>query len=259
MDPSELQNNSGAGDGSNAYVIEPGKLRVRDMPERLRPREEMERLGARNVSDDVLLAIILRSGVKGVNVVDLARSLIVRYGSLTGLATVTVEELASIRGLGRVKAQVLEAALEIARRLSEESVPRRFKIKSPADVSVLLRDTARTLEKETFWALMLDAKNSLKAKPVEVSVGLLDSSLVHAREVFREAIRSASAAIVLAHNHPSGDTAPSAEDIRITRQLIDAGRIVDIKVLDHVILGKSVTGSGKDFLSLREAGIINFG
>jgi DNA repair protein RadC len=258
MDPLESQSNGAAGAGTGAaYVIDPGKLRVRDIPERLRPREEMERLGTRNVSDDVLIAIILRSGVRGANVIDLARSLIVRYGSLTGLASATAEELASIKGLGPVKAQVLEAALEIARRLNAETVPRRIKIKTPGDVAMLLRDSARTLEKEIFWALMLDSKNSLKARPMEVSVGLLDASLVHAREVFREAIRNSSAAVVLAHNHPSGDTAPSAEDIRITRHLIDAGKIVDIKVLDHVILGNS--SSGNDFLSMREAGIIGFG
>lgn len=253
------QNNGTNGEKKAEYIIEPGKLRVRDIPERLRPREELERLGVRSVQDDVLLAILLRSGVRGVNVVDLARNLLLKYGNLTGLAAANADELAAVRGIGRVKAQVIEAALEMARRLNEEAAPKRHRIKTPEDVAALLRDSARALEKETFWALMLDSRNNLKTKPVEVSVGLLDASLVHAREVFREAVRSASAALVLAHNHPSGDTSPSAEDIRITRQLIEAGKVVDIKVLDHVILGRPTEAGSRDFLSLREAGLVSFG
>lgn len=243
---------------SSDYVIEKSSWRVRDIPERLRPREEMERLGVEHVSDDVLLAIILRSGVRGVNVVDLARRLLKNYGSFTGLVCSSVQELAKQEGMGPVKAQVLMAALEIAGRLSEESAPKRQSIKTPQDVVRLLRDKARTLDSEVFWVLLLDTKNCLKSGPVDISRGLLDASLVHPREVFREAVRTATAAVVLAHNHPSGDPAPSAEDIRITKQMIEAGRIVDIKVLDHVILGRSVDGR-KDFLSLREEEIVDFG
>lgn len=241
------------------YVIEKSSWRVCDIPERLRPREEMERLGAEHVSDDVLLAIILRSGVRGVNVVDLARRILKDYGSLTGLAACSVDELAAMRGMGRVKAQVLMAALEIAKRLNEETAPRRYLVKTPEDAARLLRDKVRTLESEVFWALLLDAKNYLKSKPQDITRGLLDASLVHPREVFREAIRSAAAAVVLAHNHPSGDPAPSTEDVRITKQLIEAGKIVDIKVLDHVILGKLTVGEKKDFFSMREEGVVNFG
>lgn len=240
------------------YVIEGSSWRVCDIPERLRPREEMERLGVEHVSDDVLLAIILRSGVRGVSVVDLARRILKDYGSLTGLAACSVDELAAMRGMGRVKAQVLMAALEIAKRLNEEAVPKRCCVKTPEDAARLLRDKTRTLDSEVFWVLLLDTKNYLKSRPLEITRGLLDASLVHPREVFRGAIRSATAAVVLVHNHPSGDPAPSAEDIRITKQLVEAGRIVDIKVLDHVILGKSARRGDKDFLSMREAGVMNF-
>ena len=240
------------------YNIDGSGWRVRDIPERLRPREEMARLGVENVSDDVLLAIILRSGVRGVNVVDLAGGLLKEYGSLTALAGCSVDELAGKGGMGPVKAQVLIAALEIARRLSQERTPKRYRIKTPEDVAVLLRESVRKLDTEVFWVLLLDAKNHLKGRPIDITRGLLDASLVHPREIFREAIRSPAAAIVLVHNHPSGDTMPSPDDIRITKQLVEAGKIIDIKVLDHVVLGKSSERGMKDLISMREAGIVDF-
>jgi len=241
------------------YAIQESAWRVRDMPERLRPREEMTRLGVTNVSDDVLLAIVLRSGVKGSNVIHLARGLLHKYGSLTALAAAPVEEVrTSVKGMGLVKSQVLSAALELARRLNEEAAPERYRIRTPEDAARLLRDRTRLLEKEVFWVLLVDSKNYLKGRPVDVTHGLLDSSLVHPREVFREAVRSATAAVVLAHNHPSGDPVPSAEDLRVTRQLVDAGRVIDIKVLDHVIVGKVSTSGAKDFYSMREEGVCEF-
>lgn len=242
------------------YVIDKEHWRVRDLPERLRPREEMDRFGVENVSDDVLISIILRSGAQGANVMELAQSLLKDYGSLTELARSSVDELASGRykGLGRVKAQVLISALEIGKRLNDEDMPSRYVIKTPDDAARVLRSRAKTLEHEVFWVLRLDAKNCLKGEPLDITRGLLDASLVHPREVFREAIRSATAAVVLVHNHPSGDPAPSSEDIRITKQMVEAGRVVDIKVLDHVVLGRSENGRSSDFISLRESGIINF-
>lgn len=242
----------------NEYVIEGGGGRVCDMPERMRPREEIERRGISNVSDDVLLAVILRSGVRGRSVVELSRYLLTLYGSLTGIASASIDELAQQRGIGKVKGQVLLASFELARRLSEECTPQRLRIRTPEDAVGLLRGRSKTLDHEVFWVLLLDSKNYLKGVPFEVSRGLLDASLVHPREVFREAIRGATAAVVLAHNHPSGDPAPSAEDIRITKQLVEAGRIVDIKVLDHVILGKCSENGGRDFISLRESGAVEF-
>jgi len=229
------------------------------MPERLRPREEMERLGVEHVSDDVLLAIILRSGVPGRNVVSLAWSLLKEYGSLTGLAGASVDELQQKKGMGKVKAQVLMAALELAKRLGDEATPEQHRIKTPDDAAALLRGKAKTLDSEVFWVLRLDAKNCLKGRPLDITRGLLDGSLVHPREVFREAIRSAAAAVVVAHNHPSGDPSPSAEDVRVTKQLVEAGRIIGIMVLDHVIIGRARGGGLKDFFSMREEGIVPFG
>ena len=240
------------------YEIQGRAYRVADMPERLRPREEMERRGAEHVSDEVLLAILLRSGVKGRSVVELAREILREYRSLTALSRTSVDELAKITGMGRVKAQVLRAALELAKRLSEESAPASACVRAPEDAARLLRERARTLDNETFWVLLLDSKNHLKGEPVDITKGILNASLVHPREVFREAIRAASAAVVLAHNHPSGDPTPSSEDIRITRQIVGAGRIVDIGVLDHVILGQATKERAADFVSMRESGIVDF-
>jgi DNA repair protein RadC len=230
---------------------------VCDLPARLQPREIVERMGIDNVPDDVLLAVILRSGVQGTNVLELARRLLLRYGSLTGLASSSLQELRAERGLGRVKTQVLMAALALGRRMSEEGAPERRRVKTPQDVVSVLRDRVRQLEREVFWVLLLDARNRLKDRPVDVTHGLLDASLVHPREVFREAIRSATAAVVLAHNHPSGDPSPSAEDVRITRQMVNAGKVVDIRVLDHVILGRETPGT-PGYCSLREDGIVEF-
>jgi len=254
--PSE-EADDGKGPGID-YVIEEASWRVRDMPERLRPREEMARRGVRFVADDVLIAVILRSGVQGRNVVSLARDLLREHGSVRGLAECSVEELAARKGMGGVKAQVLSAALELGRRLTEESLPKRARVRTPADAARLLHNEVLTLEKEVFWVMALDTKNYLKGRPAAVTTGLLDASLVHPREVFREAIRRAAAGVVLAHNHPSGDVSPSAEDVRVTRQLIEAGRVVDINVLDHVILGAAAGKDGADFLSMRESGVANF-
>lgn len=252
--PSAKQSEGDTAHVAPGYAIAGSAWRVADMPERLRPREEMARMGVRNVSDDVLLAIILRSGVRGANVVELSRSLLREFGSLTALAAASPEDVSRVTGLGPVKAQVLGAALELGRRLNEESVPKQHTVRTPEDAARLVRDEARTLDIEVFSVLLLDAKNHLKRR-VEVSTGLLDASLAHPREVFREAVRSAAAAVVLVHNHPSGDAAPSAEDIRITRQLVAAGRVIDLRVLDHVI----VAGGGQvGMYSMREGGVVDF-
>lgn len=243
------------------YTIDTRSWRVHDMPADLRPREEMARVGVRNVNDAVLLAVILRGGVRKQNVVNLATALLKKFdGSLSALAAAPMEELMTIRGIGPVKAQVLMAALELARRLNEEAAPRRPTIRKPADVAALLRDDARALEKEVFWVLPLNTRNHLKCRPIDITSGLADASLAHPREVFREAIRVSATAVVLAHNHPSGDPAPSIADVNITKQLIEAGRIVDIRVLDHVIVGKrDKEGTTPEYCSLREQGLVDFG
>jgi DNA repair protein RadC len=232
---------------------------MRDFPARQRPRELFEQLGPDHVEDYVLVALILRVGTKGMNVVELARRLLDEYGSLTQMAQASADELARVaKGMGKVKAQMLKAALEMGHRMVMEQAPSKAAVRTPQEAADLLRSRARGLEQENFWVLLLDARNNLKRAPVQVSQGLLDASLVHAREVFKEAIRTNSAAVVLVHNHPSGDPGPSAEDLRITRQLIEAGRIIDIRVLDHVILGHGHQENGRDFVSLRESGLVEF-
>ena len=240
------------------YPLEDTGPRVQDIPLEDRPRELFERMGAEHVSPEVLLAIILRSGVKGLSVVDVARHLLMTYGSLTSMAQVPVEEYERIKGVGPVRAQVLKAALELARRMTVEVTPEQPAITTPDDAVALLRPRAKIEEGEVFWALLLDTKNRLKRPPAIISRGVLDASLVHPREVFREAIRTSSASVVLAHNHPSGDTTPSAEDILITQQLVKAGTIIGISVIDHIILGAVRSAGEDDFLSLRESGLVDF-
>lgn len=226
-------------------------------PNTLRPREMMERFGADNVSEQVLIAVLLRSGTRGTNVVSLSRILLQEYRSLTELARASVEDLAAFPGLGRVKAQVLKAALELGTRLSVERSNEDRVISGPRDAALLLRERARSLETEKFWVLCLDTRNQLK-KIELVTSGLVDASLVHPREVFRPAIRQGCTSVILAHNHPSGNPDPSPEDLAVTKQLLAAGRIIDIQVLDHVIIGQPGPACEEGFFSIRESGLVTF-
>lgn len=241
------------------YETRPVTLRVCDMPSQLRPREEFDRVGSENVSDAVLLALILRTGTKGVNVVEVSQRLLSAFGSLTALAQASVKEIQSINSIGPVKAQMIKAAMELAQRLARESVGESPIITTPEQAAAVLRERARVLKKEIFWALMLDAKNRLVGEPRKISEGTLTSSLVHPRELFAEAIECRCASIILAHNHPSGDPTPSSEDIKVTKQLIAAGEVMGIKVLDHIVIGHRRQNATSDFLSLREAGLVRFG
>ncbi len=239
------------------YTISP--RRMQDLPAAERPREMFDRDGAANVSDRTLLAILLRSGVRGTSVVDLADKLLAEYGSISSLARAKADDLAAIHGMGRVKAQIIEASLELARRYATHSDPAPVSVRTPEEAARLFRRHVPDADQESFWMFALDVKHRLRRPPIEISKGILDACLVHPREVFREAIRACSAAIVIAHNHPSGDPTPSNEDIRLTRKLVEVGRIMEIDVLDHVILGRRVEGQAKDFLSLRESGLVEFG
>lgn len=239
------------------YELRPGAMRVKELPELLQPREMFRRDGAERVPPEVLLAILLRSGVPGVNVLELARSMLLHFGTLQALAEADIKELSTFKGVGPVKAQMLKAALELSRRIAEEKSADRRALTGPADVSEALRERARALQCEVFWVLLLDTRNRLLRAPGEVSRGLLNASLVHPREVFKDAIRASAAAVIVAHNHPSGDPSPSAEDLAITRQLVEAGRIIGIPVMDHVILGRPA-GSAPGYFSVREAGLVNF-
>ena len=188
-----------------------------------------------------------------------AQHLLSAFGSLTALARASIQDLQYVDSIGPVKAQMIKAALELAHRLTRESVGEKPLITTPEQAAAVLRERARILQHEIFWALMLDTKNRLIGEPQQISEGTLNSSLVHPRELFKRALQQACAAIILAHNHPSGDPTPSAEDIKVTKQLIGAGEVMGIKVLDHIIIGHRRHHADTDFLSLREAGLVNFG
>ncbi len=233
-------------------------ITAKELPKRLQPREMFDRTGAEHVPDEVLLAILLRFGTKGHNVVDLSRELIQRFGSLTALVRAQPKELSQLKGIGPTKARELKAALELARRLSQEQADEDPVIQGPEDAARLLREQARELEQERFWVFPLDTRNHLKCQPVLVSQGLLNASLVHAREVFLPAIERKAAAVLVAHNHPSGNPSPSPEDLKVTKELIEAGRILGIQVLDHVIIGQLRPGQSSYFHSIRESGMVSF-
>ena len=235
-------------------------LTVKALPSEMRPREEFLRRGPRNVSDEVLLAILLRSGRRGRNVIELARDVLAACKGLGALSQTSYEELLARRilGLGPVKAMEVAAALELGRRAAGQAPQSEPPVvRDPASVARLVRPLAYGLRQEAFWALLVDTKNRLVGQPLEVTRGLLDASPVHPREVLGPALRHGAAAIVLAHNHPSGDATPSPEDLRVTRQLIEAARIMGLRVLDHVVIGREHTDN-PGFVSLREHGLVPF-
>lgn len=223
--------------------------RIADWPAEERPRERLYAKGAEALADAELLALQLGTGTRGQTAVDLARALLARYGSLTGLAARNVAELAGIKGVGRAKAVRLAAAFELTRRLRSRGGDGKVTLGSPDQVFAHFGPLMEDLKREEFRVVLLDAQNGL-LRDVVVSEGTLSASLVHPREVFKPAIVESAAAVILIHNHPSGDPAPSKEDIRLTRQLVECGKLLDLKVHDHVIIGLG------RFVSLAQRGAI---
>ena len=228
-------------------------LRLKDQPAAERPRERLAARGAEALSHAELIAILLRTGLKGTNVVEVGRQLLAKFGTLHALAGATVDELRSIKGIGRDKAVTLMAAFALAKRMAGELNGETPLLDTPERVADLLREEMRQFQKEQFIVLLLNTRRRMIRKDV-ISQGTLDTILVHARDVFRSAITANAAAIVLAHNHPSGDPAPSEADIKVTRDLIRAGQLLKIELLDHVILGRATQERAKDWASLRELG-----
>jgi len=232
--------------------------RIKDLPGHRRPREMALEAGVKNIPDEVLIAILLRAGIPGQSVIDLARQVLdLHQGSLARLAAASHDEICEIHGIGKVKALELRAALELGQRAAREHSELLPLIREPAHVLALLQKETAQLDQEVFWVLLLDQKYRLRCAPVAATMGTLNASLVHPREVFREAIRMAAAAVIVAHNHPSGDPTPSAEDIQITRQLLETGKVVDIQLLDHIIIGGKRPHPAP-YTSLREAGLVDF-
>ncbi len=228
-------------------------IRIKDLPNSERPRERLAAHGADALNTTELIAILLRTGLRGASAMDVGRELIARFGTLDGLSRASLEELCRVRGIGRDKAVTLKAAFTLARRMAAELRSESPALDNPASIADLLREENRTYEVETFQILLLNTRRRL-IRVERISQGTLDTLLVHPREVFRAAIAANAAAIVLAHNHPSGDPAPSEADIKVTRDLIRAGQLLKIEVLDHIILGRRTTDRARDYVSLRELG-----
>ncbi len=221
---------------------------IKDLPAEERPRERLVLAGEGALSTAELLAIILRTGVGGESVLGMARRLLSRYEGLPGLARASFAELESEKGLGQAKTAQLKAALELGRRMLLATPEDRFVVRSPADVAQLLMAEMAHLEQEHFQVLYLDTRNRLLGSDT-VYVGTLNASHIRVGEVFREAVRRNCAAVIVAHNHPSGDPTPSPEDVDVTRQLVEAGDLLSVDVLDHLIIGQ------QRFLSMRERGL----
>ncbi len=224
-------------------------LRIADMPPEDRPRERLERDGPERLTTPELLAILFRTGTRGKNAVQVAEELFRHLGGLAGVATASLEELAGSDGIGRVKAIEVKAAVELGKRLSATAEDVKPVVRTPQDVAKLMMADLRYEAKEHLYALVLDTRNQVRHRRL-VRTGTLTESLVHPREIFREAIRFSAASLVLVHNHPSGDPSPSPQDLATTRRLNEAGRLLGIDLLDHVIIG-----DGR-WVSLKEYGVL---
>jgi len=218
---------------------------VKEMPEKERPRERLARVGPQSLSTSELLAIILRTGVGGENVLTMSNRILGTFSGLAGLARASFAQLTAQRGLGPAKASQLMAAFELGRRLMAEAPEERYQIRSPSDASHILLPLIGHKEQEHFVVLYLDTRNRVVDQEI-LYKGSLNTSLVRTAEVFRGAVRRNSAALVVAHNHPSGDPHPSPEDIALTRRLVKAGKLLEVDVLDHLVIGQN------RYVSLRE-------
>jgi DNA repair protein RadC len=228
-------------------------LLIRDMPEHERPRERLVQHGADALRNAELIAILLRTGMKGTSAIQIAEQLLSKFVTLDALARASLEELSSVKGVGRDKGIALKSAFTLAQRMAREMRNEAPLLDTPERVAELMREECRLLKVETFQALLLNTRRRL-VRVERISDGTLDTLLVHPREVFRAAITANAAAVILVHNHPSGDPTPSEADIKATRDLIRAGQLLKIELLDHVILGRATTERTKDYSSLRELG-----
>lgn len=222
-------------------------LLLREVPKEERPRERMLSCGASGMSNAELLAILLRTGAQRESAVTLAQRLLRASGGLRGLTDRSLEQLCEERGIGPAKALQIQAAIELGKRIARSELESAPIIRAPGDVAALVSEDLRYLQQEHFVALFLNTKNRVIGRET-LSVGSLNAAIVHPRELFRAAVKRSAASVICVHNHPSGDPTPSAEDIRLTHRLTEAGHIIGIEVLDHVIIGD------RSFVSLKESG-----
>ncbi len=222
---------------------------IRELPPEERPREKLANWGASSLREYELLAILLRTGTAQMSALQLAQHLLQKFGGVRGVMHASVQELANIKGMGLAKATQIAAAMELGRRVALSQFHERPQIRSPEDVYQLMHIQLLGERREHFLAVMLDTKNRV-VRTETISIGTLDSSLVHPREVYRMVIREGAACWIAVHNHPSGDPTPSPEDIAITRRLKEAGELLGVELLDHLIIGDG------NYTSLRERGYL---
>lgn len=223
---------------------------MHDLPRNERPRERLLRYGADKLSGEELLAVLISRGTAGVSVREIAHELLVRFRSVAAIADASIEELKRIPGIGPAKACQLKAAFELARRFQESLEPEeREELKTPEAIVRLVKPRLIERKKECFFTVLLDVRNR-HIRTEQVSVGSLDVTLAHPREVFDPAVHDHAPAVVVVHNHPSGDPTPSTEDINLTRRLLEAGKVLGIKLLDHIII------AGEKFYSFRSQGLL---
>jgi len=227
--------------------------RIKDMAAQDRPRERLVLEGADALSNAELIAILLRTGLKGYSAIHIAQQLLAKFGTLNGLARAPLEELRQVKGVGRDKAVTLKAAFTLARKMAAEMRTESPLLDTPERIADLLREESRPQDVEQFRVVLLNTRRRLIGLE-SISQGTLDTLLVHPREVFKRAIAANASAVVLVHNHPSGDPTPSEADIKVTRDLIRAGQLLKIEVLDHVIIGRRTMERQKDYVSLCELG-----
>jgi len=217
---------------------------IHDLPKEERPRERLVKFGEQALSAQELLQLILGRGIAGESVVITAQKLLSQFGSLQKLAEASIEELSSVKGIGLAKATQMKAVFEIGRRLSTQALPYKSKeLTDPEKVYRLIKSKLKDYHKEHFYIIVLNSRNWSVA---EVSIGSLNASIVHPREVFAEAIKNKAASVIFVHNHPSGDPEPSEGDLLTTKRLVEAGKILEIEVVDHIII------TNNNFLSFKE-------
>jgi DNA repair protein RadC len=222
---------------------------MKDLPLAERPRERLQKYGAEVLSTPELLAILLRTGTSKMNVLELAHQLLSAFGGLRNLIKADMEDLKKIKGMGNCKAAEVKAAIELGKRIGSLDREERAVIRMPKDAAELIMQDMRYLDREHFRAILLNVKNQI-LDVVTISIGTVNSSLVHPRELFKDAIRTSSSGVILVHNHPSGDPSPSRQDKDLTTRLIEAGKVLGIEILDHIIIGDN------RYVSFKETGLM---
>ncbi|GIP61491.1 UPF0758 protein YsxA [Virgibacillus pantothenticus] len=224
-------------------------IMIKDVPKDDRPRERLLKNGPAHVSNAELLAIILGSGTREESVISLANRLLMHFEGLKLLNDATIEELTAIKGIGTAKGVLILAAMELGKRMNGFQPEERYVIRSPEDGAGYVMEELRSLNQEHFVALFLNTKNQIIHRQT-IFIGSLNASIVHPREVYREAVKRSAASVIVAHNHPSGDPTPSQEDIHVTRRLVESGKMIGIELIDHLIIGN------RNYVSLKEKGYL---